>query len=210
MYNLPQYKETDEKIVKEFIRQHPFAMLIGSSETFPVATQLPVMIEEREGKIFLSGHIMRLTDHHKAFEKHPNVLCVFTGPHAYVSASWYANPAVGSTWNYMSVHAKGEIRFLEEEELKDILQKTTKHFENNDNSPASFHHLSADYINKLIKAIVGFEIEVKKIEHVFKLSQNRDEESFKNIITHLQASEAGAQSIAGEMKKRESQLFNNP
>ena len=76
------------------------------------------------------GHMMKSTDHHKAFLYNPNVFVVFTGDHSYVSATWYSNPHQASTWNYMSVHVKGVMSFLNEQGLEDILRKTTLHFEN--------------------------------------------------------------------------------
>jgi transcriptional regulator len=66
-----------------------------------------MLVEERDGKLILHGHIMRKTDHHKAFHENPQALVVFTGPSSYVSATWYTNPHMGSTWNYMSVHLRG-------------------------------------------------------------------------------------------------------
>lgn len=188
--------------------QHPFALLVGCVNKAPVATQVPLLLEERAGKIFLKGHIMRNTDHHKAFEKNGNVLCVFTGAHAYVSASWYTNPQVASTWNYMSVHARGTLSFLPEDQLLEILKDTTAHFENNARSPAAFENLPTDYVQRLAKAIIGFEIHVTELQHVFKLSQNRDPESYETIIRHLQRGDAHAQAIAGEMQSRRSQVFN--
>ena len=151
---------------------------------------------------------MRHSDHHKAFEENPNALCVFTGPHAYVSASWYTKPQNASTWNYMSVHAKGKLRFLGQDDLLHILEETTRHYENNDESPASYHHLPHDYVERLSKAIVGFEIEVVALDHVFKLSQNRDETSYGNIITQLEKGDAEAKGVAAEMKQRQQSLFN--
>ncbi len=98
MYNLPFYKESDKAVVLEFMRNHPFVFLTGcDAENKPVATQVPVFIDEREGKLFLSGHIMRQTDHHRAFLHNPNVLAVFTGPHTYVSASLYTDQHSAST-----------------------------------------------------------------------------------------------------------------
>ena len=209
MYNLPYYKEKDHQVVLEFIHQHPFAFIAGCAEEGkPVATQIPVFIEEREGKLFMTGHMMRQTDHHKAFEKNPNVLCVFTGNHTYVSASWYADPHQASTWNYMSVHVKGKLRFLDEQALIDVLKKTSLHFENNNHqSPTVYDNLSQDYIGRLIKAIVAFEVEVESIDHVFKLSQNRDKESYGNIIEKLESQDADGVAIAAEMKKRTEQVF---
>ena len=209
MYSLPYFKEKDEKTVYNFIRQHPFALVVGQSSTYPVATQIPLLIEEIEGKLFLKGHIMRHTDHCKAFEQNQNVICVFTGAHSYISASWYGNPQVASTWNYMSVHAKGVLQFLNHEELLSILQETTDQFENDKASPASYHHLPADYVDRLSKAIVAFSIEVKELEHVFKLSQNRNVQDFHSIMQQLKEGDNEAQTIAAEMAKRTDQLFSS-
>jgi transcriptional regulator len=210
MYNIPYFKEKDAQLVVDFMRQHPFAMLIGSANNQPVATQIPLLIEERDNKLFLLGHFMRNTDHHKAFAQNNNALCVFTGAHTYVSASWYTQPQVASTWNYISVHARGTLQFTDEGTLIDILKRTTALFENNEASPASFHQLSKDYVDRLSKAIVGFEMEVQQLDNVFKLSQNRDEKSYYNIMQQLQQQDADAQTIAAEMQARTAQLFPLP
>jgi len=209
MYDLPYYKEQDEQVIKEFIDQHPFAFLTGSnSDNKPVATQVPVFIEERNGRKILSGHIMRNTDHHKAFLHNEHVLVVFTGPHTYVSATWYSNPHLASTWNYMSVHAKGMIRFLDEAGLEEVLQKTTLHFENYDRqSPTVFNNLPSEFKEKVMKAIVAFEIEVTEMNNVFKLSQDRDAESYQNIIEKLKEQDEDSRSIAAEMEKRTKEVF---
>jgi transcriptional regulator len=210
MYNLPYFKENDNRVVMEFIRNHPFAFITGCDvDNKPVATQIPVFIDERDGKLFLSGHIMKGTDHHKTFSYNPNVLAVFTGPHTYVSASWYDDPHQASTWNYMSVHAKGILSFKGEDALLEILKRTTDHFENNPHSGSNFHDLPEEYVNKLVNAIVVFEIEVTSMNNVFKLSQNRNEKSFDTIIEKLEGYGGDAAQIAEEMKSRRSQLFNN-
>ncbi len=208
MYNLPYHKAENEKVIKEFIDQNPFAFLTGcDSENKPVATQVPVFIEEKDGRKILRGHIMKNTDHHKAFLHNENVLAVFTGKHTYVSAVWYSNPHQASTWNYMSVHAKGIIRFLNDSELEDVLRKTSLHFENyNRQSTTVFDNLPSEYTQKLMKAIVAFEIEVNEMDTVFKLSQDRDPESHKNIIAKLKEQGEDGQRIAEEMEKR-TQVF---
>ena len=209
MYNLPYFKEQDPEVVLEFIRQHPFAFIAGCDEQGrPVATQIPVFIEEREGKQFLSGHMMRQTDHHKAFEKNSEVLCVFTGNHTYVSATWYQDPHQASTWNYMSVHVRGKMNFLNEDGLVDVLRKTTLHFENNNAASTTvFDNLPEDYRNRLMKAIVAFEVEVESMDNVFKLSQNRDRQSYQHIIEKLSAQDEDGKVIAREMEKRTSTVF---
>ena len=210
MYNLPYFKEDDPQVVLQFMRQHPFVFLSGvDDENKPVATQVPVFIDEKDGKLFLTGHIMRNNDHHKAFEKNPNVLAVFTSPHVYVSATWYDNPHQASTWNYMSVHAKGKIRFGDHADLVAILKRLTLHYEsNNTSSTTIFDNLSSSYKEPLMKAIVAFEVEVSSIDNVFKLSQNRDEKSFNNIIGKLEEQGSDGRFIAKEMKKRQQQLFS--
>ena len=210
MYDLPYYKEQDAEVVKQFIRDHPFAFIAGCDhESKPVATQVPVFIDEKDGKLFLTGHIMRNTDHHKAFEQNPDVLAIFTGPHTYVSATWYDNPHQASTWNYMSVHAKGKIRFGGEEELIAVLKRLTLHYENNNTASTTvFDNLPAEYTGRLIKAIVAFEIEILSMEHVFKLSQDRDEKSYHNIIEKLKQQGGDGKEIGELMEKRKGKVFN--
>lgn len=209
MYNLSYFKENDQQIVLDFIHRHPFAFICGCDENSkPVATQIPVFIEERNGKLYLSGHMMKQTDHHKAFEKNLEALCVFTGHHTYVSATWYSNPNQASTWNYMSVHVKGKLKFLDEDALIEVLKKTSLHFENGDkNSSTVYDNLPEDYRNKLMKAIVAFEVEVESIDNVFKLSQNRDKESYQHIVDKLKEQDADGKIIADEMDKRINQVF---
>ena len=208
MYNLPYFKEKDQQVVLDFIHQHPFAFLAGCSEDGkPVATQVPVFIDSREGKLFLSGHIMKNTDHHKAFLHNPNVLAVFSGPHTYVSASWYEEKEQASTWNYMSVHAKGLLKFLDEQSLLDVLKRTTNHFENNPYSGSNFEDLSAEYVQRLAKAIIAFEVEVQEMDNVFKLSQNHNEKTYHSIMEKLDAQDAYGKRIADEMRQRTNQLL---
>ena len=80
MYNIPYFKEQDQGVVLQFMQAHPFAILIGAADNWPAATQVPLLIEERDGKLFLLGHFMRNTDHHKTIQKNNQVMCLFTGP----------------------------------------------------------------------------------------------------------------------------------
>jgi len=208
MYNLPYYKDKDAAVVLAFMKQYSFAMLMGvDAEQQPVATQIPFLFVERDGQLFLRGHIQKANDHHKAFMANKNVMAVFTGPHTYVSASWYSNQQQASTWNYMAVHARGEINFLGDNELLAMLDELTAFYENNPASPSLYKELPEEYVMRVSKAIVGFEIKVTSINHVFKLSQNRDKQSFENILAKLQSGDADAQAVAAEMRKRKDQLF---
>ena len=201
MYDLPEFKAKNDQEVLDFMKAHPFVLLCGvDAQQKPVATHVPVMFREQDGKLFLQAHIMRKTTHHKAFLQNNQVLAVFTAAHAYVSASWYTNPRQGSTWNYQAVHAHGTLRFCGEDELLQLLHNLTKHFENNPHSPALVEHISGDYMNTMMKAIVMFEIEVTNIEHVFKLSQNRDAVSREHIMDKLNESSDAGKQVASAMK----------
>lgn len=209
MYSFSYFKEEDKKVLLQFLNDYPFAFLTGSTVAGKqVGTQIPIIVEEREGHLYLQGHIMRKTDHHKAFVENPQSLAVFTGPNAYVSASWYSNPQIGSTWNYMSVYANGKVSFLSDEGLIELMKKFTLRFENNNTaSPTIFDNLPNEFLKKMLPAIVGFEIKVEQLENVFKLSQNRDERSYMNIIARLEEQGGSEALVATEMKKRKEQLF---
>lgn len=211
MYDLPHHKERDEQVIKAFIARYPFAFVSGcDAENKPVVTQIPVFIEEANGRKILRGHIMKNTDHHLAFLHNPNVLVVFTGHHTYVSGTWYTNPYTPSTWNYMSVHLKGVIRFLDDAALIDALRMITLHFEDyNTQSTTIYDNLPPDYTQRLMKAIVAFKIEVTGMDTVFKLSQDRDEKSYDNIIRRLKQQGESGRVIAEEMEKRRF-TYKNP
>jgi transcriptional regulator len=209
MYNLSYFKEADQQRILQFLHDHPFAFLTGSnSKGQQVATQVPLLIDNRDGDWFLQGHIMRNTDHHKAFDENPQVLSVFTGPHCYVSGSWYSSPGVASTWNYMSVHISGSIEFMSDQQLEDFMKKLTLKFEDgNHQSPTIYDNLPQEFLGKMMPAIVGFEIKAEGIKNVFKLSQNRDQKSYENIIAQLEARGGESALVAQEMKLRQPELF---
>lgn len=209
MYNVPHFKTDDQNEVIAFMQAHPFIVLCGATaDGKPAATHIPVLIEEREGTLYLLAHVMRKQEHTKAFESNENVLAIFHGAHTYVSASWYSQKQVASTWNYQAVHVKGILRYKDQEHLLQVLTRLTERFENNPSSPSLVQHMSSDYLNNMMKAIVSFEIEVTAVEHVFKLSQNRDEHSYENILAHLDAAGSDAKTIASEMKERKTKLFH--
>ncbi|MFZ1515841.1 MAG: FMN-binding negative transcriptional regulator [Saprospiraceae bacterium] len=209
MYHFSYFKEKDKQTILDFLEQNPFAFLTGSYlNGKQVATQIPILLEERNGELFLQGHIMRNTDHHKALLENPNALLVFTGPSCYVSASWYTNQQTGSTWNYMSVHIAGQVNFMTSDELILFMQKLTLKFEKgNTQSLTIYDNLPDQFLSKMMPAIAGFEIKADKLENVFKLSQNRDEKSYLNIISKLDEQGGNSALIASEMRKRKDELF---
>jgi transcriptional regulator len=209
MYHFSYFKEKDKHTILDFIEEYPFAFLTGSFLSGEqVATQIPFLAIEKNGELYFQGHVMRNTDHHKAFMENPNALLVFSGPNCYVSASWYCHPQNGSTWNYMSVHVAGKVRFMNDAELIAFMRQFTLKFENgNTASQTIYDNLPEEYVGKMMPAIVGIEIKAEKLDNVFKLSQNRDEESYLNIIAKLREKGGNSALIAEEMIKRKTMLF---
>ncbi|MBK7855017.1 MAG: FMN-binding negative transcriptional regulator [Bacteroidetes bacterium] len=127
---------------------------------------------------------------------------------AYVSASWYSNQQMGSTYNYMSVHVSGHVNFMDDGELVQFMKKFTLKFEKgNTNSQTILENLPKQYTSKMMPAIVGFEIKAEKLDNVFKLSQNRDEQSYLSIISKLEEQGGNSALIALEMKKEKPNYF---
>jgi transcriptional regulator len=202
MYKLPYFTEENQEAVFDFMQKNSFAIITGINEKIPVATHVPLNIKKDGDKIIFTGHMMKNTDHHKAFSQNENVLVIFTGPHCYVSAGWYVKKEVASTWNYIDVHAHGKIKFTNEERTKEIIENITNKYEP-PGSPAAFNKLPVEYVDRLVKAIIGFTIDVSAIENVFKLSQNHDVATRKSIIENLiDRGDDNSNAIAMEMKKR--------
>ena len=209
MYHFSYFKEKNKQTILDFINEYPLAFMTGSFLSGKqVATQIPILFEERNGELFIQGHIMRKTDHYNAFEENQNVLLVFSGPSCYVSASWYSTPQTGSTWNYMSVHIAGQVRYMNNDELISFMKKLTLKYESgNKISPTIYDNLPEQYLNKMMPAIIGIEVKAELIDNVFKLSQNKDKESYLNIISKLEEKGGSSFLVAQEMKKRKNKLF---
>ena len=204
MYSLPYFKEQDDDRILAFLRKNPFAVIVATGANGkPEATQVPLLIKTLEsGEIILTGHIMKKSGHHEALQLTREALVIFTGPHTYVSASWYVDDLSASTWNYMTVHVRGDVVFRDEQGTVEAVRELMDHYEGQHNK-ASFRHLPADYIQNLVKAIDGFDIHVKSMEHVFKLSQNRSQATRENIITELtKRPDCPSKEIAREIRSR--------
>ena len=202
MYKFSYFTEEDQAKVLEFIKANPFAIITGKDKDYPVATHIPLHPTFENDKIIFTGHMMKNTDHHKSFTNDPHVLVVFPGAHCFVSSSWYPGAISASTWNYLTVHAKGKISFVDEVGTKKIVAELTDRYEGVD-SIRAFRHLPEEYVSRLVKAIAGFTIEVESIDNVFKLSQNHDQITREIIIQQLEEREDdGSHQIANEMKKR--------
>lgn len=203
MYNISYFKANNQEEVFAFMQANPFVTICGVDENgLPIAAQIPILIKQEDDKLIISGHLMRKQDHTNAFEKNNNVLIIFSAPSAFVSASWYKEKGIASTWNYQTVHAIGKMEMKDDAHLYQLLTDLTMHFEKNPNAPTQVKNLDPEYVQQNMKAIVSFDIEVTELKNVFKLSQNRDEESRQNIQKELSKGDAACQYMAAAMKRK--------
>jgi transcriptional regulator len=202
MYDIPYFKAGHPDEVLTYMKAHPFAIICGADGNgIPAATQVPFLFEQRGEQLFLQGHFMKKQDHTKAFYENPNALVVFSGAHTYVSASWYINKQIASTWNYQTVQASGTLRFQDDIFLENLLTRLTETFEK-PGSASLVQNMDPQYVRQMMQAIVAFEVEVHSVRHVFKLSQNRDKLSQANIISELSKKDANAREIATTMEEK--------
>lgn len=201
MYDISYFKADNHQEVLDFMQANPFVTICGVNEKgLPIAAQIPILLKQIGDKIIISGHLMRKQDHTNAFEKNNNVLVIFSAPSAFVSASWYAQKGIASTWNYQTVHAVGNMEMKDDAHLLQLLTDLTLHFEKDANAPTQIKNLDPEYVRQNMKAIVSFEIEVTELKNVFKLSQNRDEVSHANIQKELEKGDAACKYMAAAMQ----------
>jgi transcriptional regulator len=203
MYVPKQFRNNDASTINDFIRHHGFGILVSQSGSRMVATHIPLELSEDETK--LTGHIARANPQWKNFDNNAEVMIIFPGPHAYVSSSWYDHENV-PTWNYIAVHVYGKIKIIEGEVLYSALKQLMDKYERTSEHPVSVEKMSPEYVRQSIKGLVGFEINITSIEASYKLSQNRDQKNFANVINELEKrGDHDSKSIAAEMKKIEKQ-----
>jgi transcriptional regulator len=201
MYLPPYYAEDDRETLYAVIRQNNFGLLFGMADDTPVATHLPFLLE---GDV-LQAHMARANPHWRSFGAEQEVLCVFQGPHAYVSPSWYATGKAVPTWNYVAVHVYGAPRIVDDpEKARAMQQRLVAAHESGFDEPWSIDGLSESYVTGQLRAIVNFEIPIARIEGKFKLNQNRTAEDRAGVVAALQESpRADDRAVAELMAARE-------
>lgn len=204
MYIPVDFEVKEKNNIFEFINQYAFATLITTVNEVPFASHIPLLIENKEDFI-ISGHLARANEQWHHFKDDKQVLVIFQGPHTYISPSNYENAGV-PTWNYTAVHLYGVVSLIENERrLIQIIESLTDKYEKSKLLP-----WIAEYSEKMLRAIIGFEITVTRIEAKFKLSQNRSEKDRLNIISNLSSSgDSDAIAVADLMSENESKKVND-
>ncbi len=187
MYNPHPFKIEDHPTIEKFIAANGFATLVSSTAEFPYASHIPLILEKKEAKHILIGHISRANHQVKILEKSPKVLAVFYGAQGYISS--YAkdpeNLSILPTWDYQIVQARGDLKFMNEEELREALYKLVGKYERDQPKSINLADYPSDVFRKKMKGIIGFEIEVTQFYACFRLNQNRTIEERGNIKHRL-------------------------
>jgi transcriptional regulator len=202
MYIPSAFEEHDLATLHDFIEANSFGLLISQVEGRPFATHVPFLLDRTATKKgTLVGHFARVNPQWKEMTM-ANTLAVFSGPHAYISPTWYQAENMVPTWNYMAVHVTGRVSIMEDEErMLDIVARSTEVYERAMPQPWKLDR-SANYVKKLLSLIVGFEIEIMSIEGKFKLNQNHPVARRLNVAKELHAQGTDeARGIAAAMEK---------
>ncbi|MCX6171885.1 MAG: FMN-binding negative transcriptional regulator [Flavobacterium sp.] len=200
MYIPELYKNENQEDIQNFIHQNGFAILINQTNGKLRATHIPLLLEEKDGKQILVGHISKNNPQAESFKTNDEVLTIFSGAHSYISSSWYDHENV-PTWNYLAVHVYGKVTIYNEEQAINSLKKLVDKYESKSKNPIRVEDLSKETMQE-VKGIIAFEIIINTIEAQKKLSQNRDKKNYDNIIIELdKTNDNQAIAIANEMKK---------
>ena len=200
MYIPELYKNENQEDIQNFIHQNGFGILVNQTNGKLWATHIPLLLEEKNGKQILVGHVSRENPQAESFKTNDDVLALFTGVHTYISSSWYDHENV-PTWNYLAVHVYGKVKIHSLEETIEALKRLVDKYEAKSEKPVRVEDLSKKTMLQA-KGIVSFEIEITAIEAKKKLSQNRDDKNYQNIILKLENSnDYQSIEVAKEMKK---------
>ena len=205
VYLPPAFTETRPEVLLEHVEQHSFGLLLSHGPVGIMASHIPFVVDRTGTELHLLGHLAcpnpQVDDLHQAGE----VLAIFSGPHAYISPSWYVHGPSVPTWNYVDVHAYGTVRPVEDPAwLRRLLCRLSDRHEAGNPVPWRVEDLPEAYLEGMLKGIVGLDITVSRLEGKFKLSQNRPAADRPRVIAALEAqADENSIAVARLMRERE-------
>jgi transcriptional regulator len=186
LYTPESFRESDRSIAFDLIQAYGFATLVSGTPAEVVVSHLPMLLDKpASGQPRLLGHVARANRHWKHFDGREPALAIFHGPHAYVSPAWYANHPSVPTWNYAVVHVHGAPSVVGAEETWGILRRLREKYEARRREPWNAE-LPPDFVADNLRAIVGFQMPLDRLEAKFKLSQNKDEADRSGALAGLE------------------------
>lgn len=195
LYNPPPFRSDDAAQVGRIVDATVFGTLVSSGREGPLASHVPFLLDRQAGdRGVLRAHVARANGHWQHLDGEP-VLVVFQGPHHYVSPSFYASKAltgkVVPTWNYVLVQVRGRARVHHDRErLATLVEALTRHMESAREAPWEVADAPADFIERMLDAIVGVDVAIEHSEAKLKLGQNRsaaDRESLAAALANERA-----------------------
>jgi len=185
MYVPKAFREHDVARLHGFLRAWSFALLVTDLDGVPTATHLPFVLDaEGTAQGRLIGHVARANPHWQAFDGTRQALAVFSGPHAYVSPTWYATSPAVPTWNYAAIHAYGRPRILEgTEATRDVVERLVREHD----AAWRLADQPAEFVAGMLRGIVAFELPIDRLEGKMKLSQNRPAADRPGVVRALRA-----------------------
>jgi len=202
MYIPDIYKNNNPEEIRSFLKENAFGILVTNNKGKSLATHIPLVFAIKEnGTEILHAHISKANEQVNHLENGVEVLCIFNGPHSYVSSSWYDFEEV-PTWNYIAVQVRGTLKILDASELRSSVNALMKKYETPQKNPIQMEQLSEKTMLQM-NGIIGFEVEIKSIEAAYKLSQNRDDKNHSAVIGSLrEATNPGEKAIADAMENQ--------
>ena len=214
MYTPKLFAQPDESQLRALIADYPLAALTFMASHSLQACHVPLyLVQKTAGSYVLRGHIAKANKMWRDADASVPALAIFQGPQCYITPNWYPSKhqhgKAVPTWNYTSVHMTGEMRLVQNDIAwkMDMLEQLTSNNEATEPKPWSIHDAPADYIEKLLNAIVGLEIEVNKVEATWKLSQNQSAENYAGVLEGLANSDKlGTDDMLAFMQKYQANL----
>lgn len=187
MYIPPSFREDDPAVLHELMRRHNFATLVTVVDGAPYATHLPFLLDAGRGEHgTLVAHMARANPQWRSFDGQAEALTVFLGPHTYVSPAWYAAPEVVPTWNYAAVHVYGVPRIIDDPAvLRGWIERLVR-FHEGPGAELRDGNRAGREVNSLLRAVVGFEIPIRRIEGKLKFNQNRSRADQAGVVAALE------------------------
>lgn len=178
----PLFASEDPELVRQLVRDHPWATLVSATGSGLAASHYPVLLDEDAPGLTLLTHLGRPDEEVLEIERGEEVLVIIQGHHGYISPGWYLpQERIVPTWNFTVAHLHGTPQILDEDENFEVLTKLVEHFERRLDQPAFLEPADAP----IAKGTVGLRIPIDRFEMKRKLSQNKGDETRRNIVAAL-------------------------
>lgn len=193
MYIPPHFNEPNIEVLHDTIRRIGLATLVTLTADGLIASHVPMLLDPDPAPYgTLLGHLARPNPQARGATPGVLALAIFQGPDAYITPSWYPtkrdNAKVVPTWNYVAIHASGPIAFFPDpDRLRAIVTRLTERQETPRADPWAVTDAPADYIDAMLKGIVGFALPIARLEGKWKMSQNRPAVDQAGVVAGLSA-----------------------